>query len=519
MNPIKEKKPKYTYGDFVNGYQGNSKPLTFDEFRERYNFPSYNNMLFPQIQQKREANNANAIQPINYNSSATPVTPVSANVTQPVETTPTTYGAYVENETIPKVQTVSTELENEKVETEPENENKPETTEKSAADVQLEKDIADARTSYQQQLATYGKQAESLGSMGLTRSGYSDYLNSQAYSQMRSDIQAAKGRAETAKREEATYAKNLYNDLLTGASNGTYTAEALETLAADYTEPERQALIDAANKYKTNQQHAIDAELAANTGDTKGYIDALEKSGAISGDTAIQKRNEYYQKNYNAYASDISNGLVTDTSEIDRAYESGEFGDVGSTEALNYYNQLKTKYNEGIVVNEALFEDSVGTNFSKSEAEKILNKYKNDKWIDPAKMEQIQKIYNDLYTPKTLGGGAGTVRLATRNEAGNNNGSTVSDNEGDDFQVVHVWKDSSGNEQTTKIYVESGGKVNETTNKLLYDIARGVADNSVFGYDGVLYIKVGQAIHKVVNRNSQREDEYKNLYNLFYPTT
>ena len=503
MNPIKEKekKPRYTYGDFVNGYQGNSKPLTFNEFRERYNYPSYNNMLFPQIQQKREANNANAIQPINYNSTATSVNPVSATILQPAEITPTTYSAYVESGQGTKIEPISTEVTDSEKTVSYSDVTGGE-TKTSAADVQLEKDIADARTSYQQQLATYGKQAEKLGSMGLTGSGYSDYLNSQAYSQMRSDIQAAKGRAETAKREEATYSKNLYNDLLTGANNGTYTAEALETLAADYSEPERQALIDAANKYKTNQQHVIDAELAANTGDTKGYIDALEKSGAISGDTATQKRNEYYQNNYNAYASDVSSGLVTDTSEIDRAYESGKFGDVGSTETLNYYNQLKTKYNEGVVVNDSMFKSSSGTLMSKSEAEKILNKYKNDKWIDPAKMEQIQKLYDKTYSVKTVK----NIRLATEEEAGNKNGSVVG-GEGDDFKVSNGY---------TTYRVESAGKVDQTTNAHLYDIASNVTNNHVFGYNEKLYIKSEGVIYEIRKRNDTRADEYASLYSFFF---
>ena len=74
------------------------------------------------------------------------------------------------------------------------------------ADIDRERSMVDAHTSYAQNLATYGANAERLGRMGLSGSGYSDYLNAQAYATQRGEVQAAAARSEKAKRE-ALYAE------------------------------------------------------------------------------------------------------------------------------------------------------------------------------------------------------------------------------------------------------------------------------------------------------------------------
>ena len=65
----------------------------------------------------------------------------------------------------------------------------------------------DARSSYEQNKASYGANAEAMGSMGLAGSGYSDYLNSKAYAQQRAETQAANAQADASKRE-ARYAED-----------------------------------------------------------------------------------------------------------------------------------------------------------------------------------------------------------------------------------------------------------------------------------------------------------------------
>jgi hypothetical protein len=91
------------------------------------------------------------------------------------------------------------------------------------ADVERERGVVDARSSYEQNKASYGANAEAMGSMGLSGSGYSDYLNSKAYAQQRAETQAANAQADASKREarytedqarlkaDSDYYQNKYN--------------------------------------------------------------------------------------------------------------------------------------------------------------------------------------------------------------------------------------------------------------------------------------------------------------------
>lgn len=60
-----------------------------------------------------------------------------------------------------------------------------------ASELSRKRTIADANSSYQKSLATYGQNAEKLASMGLSGSGYGEYLTSGAYAQNRSAVQSA----------------------------------------------------------------------------------------------------------------------------------------------------------------------------------------------------------------------------------------------------------------------------------------------------------------------------------------
>ena len=73
--------------------------------------------------------------------------------------------------------------------------------------------VTAADTEYQKSLAGYGKNAELLASMGLTGSGYSDYLNAQAYAQKNANIR----QADTAKMTALSSAEELKNSSLRDA--------------------------------------------------------------------------------------------------------------------------------------------------------------------------------------------------------------------------------------------------------------------------------------------------------------
>ena len=153
------------------------------------------------------------------------------------------------------------------------------------AERERERGVIDARSSYAQNLATYGVNAETLASMGLSGSGYSDYLTQQAYATQRAETQNANAQAEATKlnakytadaatlaaeqqansdklNAELSYAENLqsnaeklaqyqqqkaeeakaeeeqkkqyYAALLTSANTGKYTSEQIASLGAQY---------------------------------------------------------------------------------------------------------------------------------------------------------------------------------------------------------------------------------------------------------------------------------------------
>lgn len=68
------------------------------------------------------------------------------------------------------------------------------------AETERQRGVIDGQASYDFNKSTYGKQAEALRSMGLSGSGYSDYLTSRAYATQREEVQNANSQAATAKR-------------------------------------------------------------------------------------------------------------------------------------------------------------------------------------------------------------------------------------------------------------------------------------------------------------------------------
>ena len=210
------------------------------------------------------------------------------------------------------------------------------------------KSIIDANTAYQHNLATYGAKAEALASMGLTGSGYSDYLNAQAYAEQRADIRDAKAEAAEDKRlaDDAynkrittaqdkydenilkakekifTYKESIYDNLLKGAQEGAYTSKQIENFAQLYelSEEQKTSLLDVVAPYETEIKSEIVSYITPDTTDEKiqsyvnsGYFDdAEELKGART--KAVIKEIEGY----------ISSGdFASMQSKADAAYGKG----------------------------------------------------------------------------------------------------------------------------------------------------------------------------------------------------
>ena len=399
------------------------------------------------------------------------------------------------------------------------------------AESERERAVIDARSSYEQNKATYGANAEQLAAMGLSGSGYSDYLDQQAYATQRAETQNANAQAEATKlaaeqqansdklNAELSYAENMqdnaeklaqyqqqkaeeakaeeeqkkqyYAALLTSANTGEYTSEQIASLGAQYGLDEVQIsqLQAAADKYKSDQQSLSYTEALQMISDygadlDVSYLETLLNTGSIS------------QEQYNQLMAQYSKELVEsgdvateDTDKIDDLHQSGQISDAD-------YNKQKEQWNSQIDTSDAFFNSG---SMSATEAKKQLDKIINNKWTSEENKKALQTTYDRLYKVVTndvkfnYDGGWWIFGSTDMNDVGNN------------FSLI----DDSGD----KYRIESGGEVTDTAIKSL---ANDVADGSVFGVRNQIYYKKDGKVYLVQKRKNSYGDHYTKLYNKFF---
>ena len=297
------------------------------------------------------------------------------------------------------------------------------------AETARQRSIADARSSYEQNKATYGANAEALAAMGLSGSGYGDYINSQAYAQQRADTQNANAVAEVARMTaesdasqgklsaETSYAENIaqtdaalaqykqqqadkkestYINLLDLANKGAYSAEQLQQLGTNYGLDAAQvkSLTDAATTYKNNKQAEKYNQLL-NSSDTSGF-DAI-KSARDNGEITTEQYNKlvtsYQSYYYDLYSQSVdADFTMVNTSDIDSAYSKGYI-----TKAQ--YDKLKDKYNRGLV--NAITSASVfyanGSQLDEKTAQAAMDELNGTGWLTDENKQKLQSLYDDAY--------------------------------------------------------------------------------------------------------------------------
>lgn len=399
------------------------------------------------------------------------------------------------------------------------------------AESERERAVIDARSSYEQNKATYGANAEQLAAMGLSGSGYSDYLNQQAYATQRAETQNANAQAEATKlaaeqqansdklNAELSYAENMqdnaeklaqyhqqkaeeakaeeeqekqyYAALLTSANTGEYTSEQIASLGAQYGLDEVQIsqLQAAADKYKSDQQSLSYTEALQMISDygadlDVSYLETLLNTGSIS------------QEQYNQLMAQYSKELVEsgdvateDTDKIDDLHQSGQISDED-------YNKQKEQWNSQIDTSDAFFNSG---SMSATEAKKQLDKIINDEWTSEENKKALQQTYDRLY------------KVVTNDVKFNNDGgwrifgSTDMGDVGNNFSLI----DDSG----FKYRIESGGEV---TDAAIKSLASSVSNGSVFGARGQIYYKKDGKVYLIQKRESSYGDHYTKLYNKFF---
>lgn len=398
------------------------------------------------------------------------------------------------------------------------------------AESERERAVIDARSSYEQNKATYGANAEQLAAMGLSGSGYSDYLNQQAYATQRAETQNANAQAEATKlaaeqqansdklNAELSYAENMqgnaeklaqyqqqkaeeakaeeeqkkqyYAALLTSANTGEYTSEQIASLGAQYGLDEAQIsqLQAAADKYKSDQQSLSYTEALQMISDygadlDVSYLETLLNTGSVS-----QEQYDQLMAQYSKELIESGDVAIEDTDKIDDLHQSGQISEEN-------YNKQKEQWNSQIDTSDAFFNSG---SMSATEAKKQLDEILNNEWTSEENKKALQKTYDSLY------------KIVQNDVKFNNDGgwwifgSTDMGDVGNNFSV----KDGSG-----FIYrIESGGEV---TDKAIKSLASSVSNGSVFGARGQIYYKKDGKVYLIQKRDSYG-DHYTKLYNKFF---
>lgn len=221
-------------------------------------------------------------------------------------------------------------------------------------EAERQRGVIDARSSYEQNKATYGANAEQLAAMGLSGSGYSDYLNQQAYATQRAETQGANAQAESNRLQaELSYTENMMNlekdkteleeqkkayyaSLLASANTGEYSSEQIAAIAAQYGLDEVQIseLQAAADKFKSSSFAEVYRTESANIQNEgsyydTSYLDILLKNGDID------------QETYNGLMEQYADVVAeeSDSETLDNLHEEGKIDDATYQSKIDEWNK------------------------------------------------------------------------------------------------------------------------------------------------------------------------------------
>ena len=317
-----------------------------------------------------------------------------------------------------------------------------------------ERGIVDANTSYQHNLSTYGAKNEALRGMGLAGSGYSEYLDSQAYATQRAEVQGVKAgalaaennanatvdaqklEAKTALDENLLYYDNLaeqhlegkWSEILTGAGNGTYSKEQVENLAKCYGFSDEQiaTLTGAADSYETEkaeaEANAIGEKFLAALGDVKqGIYDEEDIPALVSQFNfspeqeaqLIEEARQFKQNTYEANTNNATGNITTDTTDDeiqDFVDQNGGEGKEELEEARNQarVNEVKDLISYGDTTKACELADSYYDNGNGFMDKNTYQKIYSDSWskdLSAASIsaDDIDSVLMELNKDKELG--------------------------------------------------------------------------------------------------------------------
>lgn len=325
------------------------------------------------------------------------------------------------------------------------------------AENERQRSVIDARSSYEQNKATYGAQAETLADMGLTGSGYGDYINAQAYANQRAGTQSANANAEATKNNakyvadnakleieqsanqsvlsaETTYAENManndsaiaqyrqqkeeekksaYSELLSYANNGSYDSEQLKSLGEKYglSEEDITSLTDAAatyknNTYKENYATALDNIAQYGTELDDSYLDNMYKMDLISEEqyNDLKKQlGDKIQQNINESISSSDSTSESIQANIDNVEKYYSEGKITTEQRQSIYKNYVTNSVTGVM------EKDYGSNYTQKltdciNANKEIDELYNAGKLSKSDYDSIKQTLNSQNANTCSGG-------------------------------------------------------------------------------------------------------------------
>ena len=144
-----------------------------------------------------------------------------------------------------------------------------------------EKEIVDAKNSYSQNMAGYGVNAAALSAMGLTGSGYSDYMNAKAYATYRNEVQQANTKAQNSLISYQDGLNNKYLEILSeleqgGGGSADYMTQLSDQLG--FTKDQKESLV---KKAKYNEViSGLGSQTFGSASEVMNYINGYINSDA-----------------------------------------------------------------------------------------------------------------------------------------------------------------------------------------------------------------------------------------------
>lgn len=415
------------------------------------------------------------------------------------------------------------------------------------AEIERERGVVDARSSYEQNLASYGANAEAMGRMGLTGGGYSDYLNSKAYAQQRAETQAANAEASAVKRE-ARYAEDQAR--LAADANyykSKYAAEKdyLDRMYEINTSYEENML--KANTDKSTAEHAAEsAERAAQHEADSNYLKNLaaaesERSGALhDAETAERDSKLNTDLTYQTNIFENDSQARSDTLSANKESEAGKLG-ADLTYSENLINQAKEdKANEEAKAEEnkknftALLDGANSGAYTSEQLERLADEY----GLDPEQKQMLINAAEDYQTKsqaatssgvaEAIGDTVGAINAAVESgtlsrEEGDARIATIQNQNFSEYSSEMSYISISDIGNTSAIDAALANKeISQTQyNQLKSEWNRKVASSGFEGDDGTAYSKntAQKYLDEVLNNpwaSLETKEKVKEQYNKLY---